>query len=105
MLARPASDVRQLGSLAYAPVCYVVSIYRKLLDQVVEFRQNTPRTRKVVPIQGCQTEDGSAVSCLGNIGKLNMMLRRKNARCLRKSCFIPSHATESRARYRMTLSQ
>jgi len=52
--------------------------------------------------KGCQTEDGSGVGCLGNIGKLNMMLRRKNARCLRNSCFIPSHATESRARYRMT---
>src|ERR1700751_3827281 len=37
MLARPASDVRQLGGLAYAPVCYVVSMYRKLLDQAVEF--------------------------------------------------------------------
>jgi hypothetical protein len=37
---------------------------------------------------------------LQGTGKLNMMLSRKNARCLRKSCFIPSHTTESRARYR-----
>ena len=37
MLARPASDVRQLGGLAYAPVCYVVSMCRKSLDQGVEF--------------------------------------------------------------------
>ena len=26
------------GGLAYAPVCYVASMYRKLLDQPVEFR-------------------------------------------------------------------
>ena len=38
MPARPGSDVRQLGGLAYALVCYVVSMYRKLLDQAVEFR-------------------------------------------------------------------
>jgi hypothetical protein len=29
-----------------------------------------------------QTENGSGVGLLENVGKLNMMLRRKNARCL-----------------------
>jgi hypothetical protein len=90
MLARPASDVRQLEGLCLTK------------------RSSSARTHREherVPIQGCQTKDGSGVGCLGNIAKLKMMLRRKNARYLRNSCFIPSRATESRTRYRMTLSQ
>jgi hypothetical protein len=47
-----------------------------------------------------QAEDGSGVSCLVKIGKLAHDIALENARCLRKSCFIPSHATERRARYR-----
>jgi hypothetical protein len=42
MLARPASDVRQLGGLAYAPVCYVVSMYRNCLTK----RSSSGRTHR-----------------------------------------------------------
>jgi len=51
-----------------------------------------PRYKGRVPIQGCQAEDGSGVGLLENVGKLNMMLRRK------MRVASEENATEGRAR-------
>jgi hypothetical protein len=45
---------------------------------------------KVVPIQGCQTEDGSGAGCLGNIGKLKHDVARNNARASENRALSPA---------------
>jgi len=46
-----------------------------------------------------------AAICLVKIGKLAHDIALENARCLRKSCFIPSHAQPRAGALSMTLSQ